>query len=105
MLDLVGGRELASAISLNEVVLNVSRVVGPAMGGIFLATLGIPVCYVANAVSYLPPLLVLLVLHRKGRLPAASQASGTGVPDVTRAARFGRASATSGAHRCSGSPC
>jgi MFS family permease len=83
VLDLVGGRELASAISLNEVVLNVSRVVGPAMGGIFLATLGIPVCYVANAISYLPPLLVLLVLHRKGRLPAASQASGTGVPDVT----------------------
>lgn len=83
VLDLVGGRELASAISLNEVVLNVSRVVGPAMGGIFLATLGIPVCYAANAISYLPPLLVLLVLHRKGKLPAASQAGKIGVPDVT----------------------
>jgi MFS family permease len=93
VLDLVGGRELASAISLNEVVINVSRVVGPAMGGIFLATLGIPVCYVANAVSYLPPLLVLLVLHRKGRLPAATQASGTGVPGAAPEPASGTAAA------------
>jgi predicted MFS family arabinose efflux permease len=80
VLDLVGGQGLTSAISLNEVVLNVSRVAGPAMGGIFLATLGIPVCYLANAVSYLPPLLVLLVLHRRGRLPAAGRAEGTSAP-------------------------
>ena len=64
VLDLVGGSRLAGAISLNEVVLNVSRVVGPAVGGVFLATLGIPVCYLANGISYIPPLLVLLIVHR-----------------------------------------
>ncbi len=83
VLDLVGGRELASAISLNEVVLNVSRVVGPALGGIFLATLGIAVCYVANAVTFLPPLLVLLVLHRQRRLAATHHAAGTGLSGAT----------------------
>ena len=61
VLDLVGGRRLVSAVSLNEVVINVSRVVGPAIGGLLLATLGIPVCYVANALSYVPPLMVLLL--------------------------------------------
>ena len=65
VLDLVGGSRLAGAISLNEVVLNVSRVVGPAVGGVFLATLGIPVCYLANGISYIPPLLVLLIVHRQ----------------------------------------
>ncbi len=75
VLDLVGGRRLGSAISLNEVVLNVSRVLGPALGGLFLATLGIAVCFVANAASYIPPLLVLLVLHRG----LARNASSAGV--------------------------
>ena len=68
VLDLVGGSRLAGAISLNEVVLNVSRVVGPAVGGVFLATLGIPVCYLANGVSYIPPLLVLLIVHRQAAM-------------------------------------
>ncbi|MGD1052281.1 MAG: MFS transporter [Candidatus Dormibacteria bacterium] len=87
VLDLVGGRELAGAVSLNEVVLNVSRVVGPAVGGVFLATLGIPVCYLANGISYLPPLLVLLIVHR--RLAAGRR-------DVAPAGRPAGAGATSG---------
>jgi len=78
VLDLVGGDRLAGAISLNEVVLNVSRVVGPAVGGVFLATLGIPACYVANGVSYLPALLVLLTVHR--RAAARRLAASAGPP-------------------------
>src|SRR5487761_1362834 len=85
VLDLVGGRRLVSAVSLNEVVLNVSRVVGPATGGLLLATLGIPVCYVANALSYVPPLLVLLLhpahrslvgLHRRVAAPRGAVRDG-----------------------------
>jgi len=71
VLDLVGRERLASAVSLNEVVINVSRVLGPATGGIFLATLGVPFCFVANAVSYLPPLAVLLAQRRRGSRSAA----------------------------------
>jgi len=71
VLDLVGGERLASAVSLNEVVINVSRVLGPAAGGLFLATLGIPFCFVANAASYVPPLVVLLTRsHRRAARPA-----------------------------------
>jgi hypothetical protein len=71
VLDLVGGERLASAVSLNEVVINLSRVLGPATGGIFLATLGVGACFVANAASYLPPLVVLLMLGRRRRAAAA----------------------------------
>lgn len=74
--DLVGGDRLGSAISLNEVVLNLSRVAGPALGGLFLATLGAGPCFAANAASYLPPLAVLLGLDRLGGMrgaPAGSQ--------------------------------
>ncbi len=61
--DLVGADRLTSAVSLNEVVINLSRVLGPALGGVLLATLGVSACCWANAASFVPPLLVL-VTHR-----------------------------------------
>jgi MFS family permease len=61
--DLVGASRIASAVSLNEVVLNTSRVVGPAAGGAFLATIGVSACCFFNAATYLLPLAVL-VAHR-----------------------------------------
>ncbi len=63
-IDLVGLEHLTSAVSLNEVVLNASRVVGPALGGLLLATEGVTACCIANAASFVPPLVVLLV-HRR----------------------------------------
>jgi MFS family permease len=58
--DLVGTERLASAVSLNEVVLNTSRIVGPALGGALLATVGVAACCAVNAASYVIPLFVLL---------------------------------------------
>jgi MFS family permease len=56
VIDLVGTGRLASAVSLYEVVLNISRVVGPAVGGVLLATVGVGACCALNAASYLQPL-------------------------------------------------
>jgi Transmembrane secretion effector len=60
VIDLVGTERLASAVSLYEVVLNISRVAGPAVGGALLATVGVGACCAFNAASYLQPLYVLL---------------------------------------------
>lgn len=65
VVELVGTERVLSAVSLNEVVLNTSRVLGPAVGGLFLATLGVAACCVFNAATYLLPLAVLIV-HRTG---------------------------------------
>lgn len=62
--DLVGGERLSSGVSLNEVVINASRVVGPAVGGLLLATAGVSACIWVNAASFVPSLLVL-VSHRR----------------------------------------
>jgi len=62
--DLVGPSRLSSAVSLNEVVINASRVVGPAVGGLLLATAGVGACIWANAASFVPSLIVLLT-HRR----------------------------------------
>ena len=63
VLDLVGRDRLASAVSLYEVVLNASRVIGPAMGGVLLALSGPAACFLLNAASYLPPIAVLVALR------------------------------------------
>jgi hypothetical protein len=60
VLELVGPGQLVSAIGLNEVVFNASRVIGPATGGVLLATVGVAICFAVNAASYLPVLLVLM---------------------------------------------
>ncbi|WP_272835636.1 MFS transporter [Paracoccus aestuarii] len=52
--DLVARRDLPAAVSLNSVGFNLMRSVGPAAGGIIVATLGAAAAFVVNAVSYLP---------------------------------------------------
>ena len=67
VLDLVGQDRAANAISLNEIVINTARVLGPAVGGVLLATAGVAACFLVNAVTFLPPLaVVVMLLHRRG---------------------------------------
>ncbi|MFB7950101.1 MFS transporter [Kitasatospora phosalacinea] len=60
VVDLVGPARIAGAVSLYEVTMNASRVVGPAIGGALLGTVGAWACFLANAVAFVPPLAVLL---------------------------------------------
>jgi MFS family permease len=52
MMELVGADELRNAISLNTVLVNVARSVGPAVAGIVIAVAGEGVCFLANAGSF-----------------------------------------------------
>jgi predicted MFS family arabinose efflux permease len=61
--QLVGPGRLASAVGLYEVMVNASRVLGPAAGGILLATVGAAACFGLNALSFVPTLWVLLRLN------------------------------------------
>jgi MFS family permease len=51
-----------------EVIVNAARVVGPAVGGVLIATVGVTACFAANAASFVPTLLVLLRLQPTRRL-------------------------------------
>ncbi|HEU5390286.1 MAG TPA: MFS transporter [Streptosporangiaceae bacterium] len=76
--QLVGRERLASAVGLFEVVINASRVLGPAVGGVLLAAVGTAPCFVFNAASYLPMLWMLWVFKPDPpeREPAGSAGSG-----------------------------
>jgi MFS family permease len=60
VVNLVGRDRVASAVGLYEVIINASRVIGPATGGVVLAVAGVAACCFVNAASYAAPLLVLL---------------------------------------------
>jgi MFS family permease len=61
--ELVPPEDLASAVSLNGVVVNSSRVVGPAVAGILIATVGTTPCFAVNAISYVAVVVALLTIH------------------------------------------
>jgi MFS family permease len=52
MLELVGPEHLRNAVSLNSVLVNVARSIGPAVAGLLIATVGGGVCFLANSVSF-----------------------------------------------------
>jgi len=58
--ELVGKDDLMSAITLNSAVVNLSRILGPSIAGIIIAKLGTATCFLINALTFLPPFLVLL---------------------------------------------
>jgi MFS family permease len=53
MPELVEDRDLVGAVSLNSANMNLSRVVGPAIGSLIYARFGVSWVFVGNAVSYL----------------------------------------------------
>jgi len=68
---LVPPEDLASAVSLNGVVVNSARVVGPALAGVLIVTVGTTVCFGLNALSYLVVIAALLLIRpRKAGGPA-----------------------------------
>jgi MFS family permease len=61
--QLVPPDDLASAVSLNGVVVNSARVVGPALAGVLIVTVGTTVCFGLNALSYVAVIAALLVIR------------------------------------------
>jgi MFS family permease len=52
MSEMVGAEHVRNAVSLNSVMVNVARSVGPAVAGVMLATVGDGVCFLINAASF-----------------------------------------------------
>ena len=78
MLELVGAEHLRNAVSLNSVMVNVARTVGPAVAGILIATVGDGVCFLLNAASFVAVVasLTTLDLSRLSPTPPAVRAAG-----------------------------
>jgi MFS family permease len=64
MLELVGPAHLRNAVTLNSVLVNVARTVGPAIAGLLIASVGEGVCFLANAASFVAVVGSLATMDR-----------------------------------------
>lgn len=70
MLEMVGPENLRNAVSLNSVLVNVARVIGPAAAGVLIATVGEGVCFLINAASFVAVVTSLMTLDRSAISPS-----------------------------------
>ena len=73
--DMVGPEDMSSGITLNSIMVNGGRVVGPALAGVLLASLGAGWCFFVNGVTFLAVLVSLLVIHEHFRVPGVGKGS------------------------------
>jgi MFS family permease len=73
--DLVEGEDLANAVALNAVAVEITVVIGPALGGILIPTLGMGGAYALIAGIYFVDAVVLLVMPSVKRAVAQVQLS------------------------------
>jgi MFS family permease len=71
VMEMVGRDELPNAVGLNSVVMNSSRVVGPAIGGVAISVVGLAPCFFFNAASYLAVLVALWMMSAAQLQPVA----------------------------------
>lgn len=68
---------LINAIALNSSMFNGARLVGPAIGGVLLASVGAGYCFLIDGISYIAVLLALMAMRLKPKTSTSSQASFT----------------------------
>ncbi len=56
-------RDLPGAIALNSLMINGARMIGPAIAGVLLATVGAATCYFVDGFSYIAVILALLAMR------------------------------------------
>ncbi|HEY3310793.1 MAG TPA: MFS transporter [Anaerolineales bacterium] len=84
--NLVKPADLPNAFSLNSIAFNSGAVIGPALSGVVIASLGQGYTYLINAISFLAVILALLAI---GDIPQdLKKASGVNLQAMTEGVRF-----------------
>ena len=83
--ELVGPEQLRRAIAINSARFNLTRILGPAVGGWVLVAYGAAACFAFNAVSFVA-VIVAIAAIRTGRKPARAP-SGRGLESYLAVAR------------------
>lgn len=86
--DLVGREHLSNAVSLNSLVQNLGRILGPALGGLVIGFLGVSTAFFLNAASFVPVFVALLILDTAQLTRRPSKTRGNLVRQVGEGMRY-----------------
>ena len=73
LVEIVGPDSLRNAVSLNSVMVNAARILGPAVAGVIIAAGGLGLCFALNALSFIPVVILLAILDTSALRPAPPQ--------------------------------
>ena len=65
VVEMVGHEDLPNAVALNSSVFNMARIIGPGLGGLIIAWLGIAPLFLLNAISFIPVIISLAMIDTK----------------------------------------
>ena len=88
LIDMVGREDLMNAIALNSSMFNGARIIGPAIAGILVASIGEGWCFFANAVSYIAVIAGLLLMRIQH--PANLAKEGSPVQHIVEGFQFAK---------------
>ena len=88
LIDMVGREDLFNAIALNSSMFNSARVIGPALAGIIVATIGEGWCFFVNGVSYIAVITGLLMMRLQKQ--AALEQGGSHIENMIEGFRFAK---------------
>jgi MFS family permease len=87
VVEMVGKDDLINAVALNSALFNSARVIGPAIAGVLIATVGTTICFALDSASYLAVIVCLLMMQIK---PAIRAAGRGGLAEVREGIRYVR---------------
>jgi MFS family permease len=76
--EMVEEKDLTNAVTLYSAMVNLSRIVGPAVGGLLIVTLGYGWCFSVDAASYLVVIVALVMMRGSELHPVAQTPRGRG---------------------------
>ncbi len=76
--EMVPPELVRNAVSLNAVLVNVARAVGPAVAGVLIATTDVGVCFLVNAVTFVAAIGAYLLMDRAQLTPTEPVIRGPG---------------------------
>jgi MFS family permease len=86
--QMVGPSELPNAVALNSGLLNASRVIGPALAGVLIASVGTGICFLINTVSFLAVLAALVLMRESELYPRTRDRTATLLAGTREGLRF-----------------
>ncbi len=88
VMELVGKERVQNAVALNSSLFNTARIVGPALGGIVISVIGIGQAFLFNALSFLPVIAGLLLMHPREFYPSERPPRGNVFKQVGEGVRY-----------------
>ena len=88
VMDMVGREDLINAIALNSSMINGARMIGPAVAGVLVASVGEGWCFLANGISYIAVIVGLLLMKITVHVHASP--NGSAIASIIEGFRYVR---------------